>query len=184
MVAQAQWWQLDFLWTHLTLALLYAACVLALAAAVIEELLFRGLLLGLLLRWRTAPRYWPVVAICVQAGLFAAVQAGLFAAVHALADSPTPLLDALPVWLSAVILGATMQATGRLWLAIGVHAGWNVVQYIAFGVQKNNLNYLAGLFATAPIAQVAVAANWLLIGVALLWFLRWHTWGKAWCLGR
>ena len=161
MVLEALWQKQDFLFHNLSPLLFWTACVISLAAATIEELIFRGLLLGLLLRWQPDFKSWPVLAVITQAALFAWL--------HVVENSSTPLLDSLSIWTGAMILGATVVYSGRLWLAIGLHTGWNVVQYIAYGVQKPNLDYLPGLFSTALASQVWVTVNWVLIGLALLW---------------
>lgn len=165
-VLEALWQKRDFLLPNLSLRLLWAAGVLSLTAAAIEELLFRGLLLGLLLRWRQGGKLWTGFAVLAQATLFAWI--------HAISDSTTPVFDGLAVWTGALILGVTVVFSKRLWLAIGIHAGWNAVQYIAFGVQKPNLDYLPGLFLTTPISPGWITVTWGLIGVVLFWLMRWR----------
>ena len=109
--------------------------------ALVEELLFRGFLLGMLLR---ALRPLPA----------ALVSSAIFAAVHFLRPSRSPVgevtwwsgfeqaatvFHAWPVWplwawglatlmVAGMLLAWTVLRTRALWLGIGVHAGWVLSQ--------------------------------------------------------
>lgn len=92
----------------------------AFATAFIEELLFRAVVLRLVAR-----------VYGIGAGL--GVSALLFGLAHLLAPQAT-LIAALSVALEAgLLLGACLLLTGRLWLAVGLHAGWNFTQGPVFG---------------------------------------------------
>ncbi len=90
------------------------------ATAIQEELLFRAVVLRLVARvYGTA------------AGL--GVSALLFGLAHLIAPQAT-LATALFIVLEAGLpLGACLLLTGRLWLAVGLHAGWNFTQGPVFG---------------------------------------------------
>ncbi len=121
-----------------------ATALLALVSAVIlapvvEELLFRGLLMGWLQRLfdpssvASLPEPFPEPTsepetrqnIPPPRGsryLPDGITAGLFAAMH-LSQWPAPL----PLFLLALALGALMRRTGSLWAPIGLHAAFNAV---------------------------------------------------------
>jgi len=91
-------------------SLIFVSAMLALGV-VGEELLFRGYGFQLLLR---------------QIGPFATILpvSVLFAAAHAANLNATPL-GLLNTFLWGVILGFAVLRSGDLWLAIGLHFGWN-----------------------------------------------------------
>lgn len=90
------------------------------AIAVAEEVLFRGIIFGLIQgRWGT----W--IALVASALLF-----GLL---HLINPGAT-LWGALAVAIEAgLMLGAAFVATGSLWLPIGLHLGWNITIVAVFG---------------------------------------------------
>ena len=80
-----------------------------------EEILFRGMLLRLLDAW-------------LGTGWALAVTAALFGAAH-LANPGATAWGALAIAVEAgLLLGAAYLLTRRLWLAIGLHVGWNFVE--------------------------------------------------------
>ncbi len=92
----------------------------ALATASLEELLFRAVVLRLLAR-------------VYGMGMGLGVSALLFGMAHLLAPQAT-LAAALSIAVEAgLLLGACLLLTGRLWLAVGLHAGWNFTQGPVFG---------------------------------------------------
>lgn len=115
--------------------LTYAAGV-AVMAGVVEELAVRGVVFRLLERaWGS---WWALAA-----------SAALFGALH-LMNPGAGLLTALAIALEAgVMLGAAYMVTGRLWLPIGLHAGWNFTQAGVFGVSMSG-NALGGLLDSRP----------------------------------
>lgn len=90
------------------------------AIAVSEEVFFRGVVFRLLRgRWGTH------VALGVSAILFGLVH---------LVNPDASLWGAFAIMIEAgIMLGAAYLATGSLWLAIGVHFGWNFATTGLFG---------------------------------------------------
>ena len=85
------------------------------ATATAEEILFRGVVFRLLEQWLGS---WGALAI--SAALF-----GCLHAANANASSASTLAIALE---AGVLLAAAYMASGRLWLPIALHAGWNFAQ--------------------------------------------------------
>lgn len=90
------------------------------AIAVAEEVLFRGVIFGLVQRrWET----W----------LALAVSAVLFGLVH-LVNPGATVWGAIAIAVEAgLMLAAAYVATGSLWLSIGLHLGWNIATVAIFG---------------------------------------------------
>lgn len=108
----------------------------AVMGGVVEELAVRGVIFRLLqIVWGS----WGALAF---SGL-------LFGALH-LMNPGAGVLTALAIALEAgVMLGAAYMLTGRLWLPIGLHAGWNFTQGGVFGVSVSG-NAFGGMMMTAP----------------------------------
>lgn len=87
-----------------------------LLAPVSEELVFRGVLLGALRRTRS-DRFAVVVS------------AAVFAGVHLL--DPNAVLAVPFLFVTGIVLGKSVVATGRLGRAIAIHAGFNGVTVLA-----------------------------------------------------
>lgn len=87
------------------------------AAALTEELLFRGYAFRLL-----AGRHGGAVAIAVTSPVFAALH---------LANPNTAVLPILNICLAGVLLGLAYWRTLSLWYATGVHFGWNATMAFA-----------------------------------------------------
>jgi membrane protease YdiL (CAAX protease family) len=93
----------------------------AVLSAVIEELLFRGLLFRLSSKILGT---WGALL----------VTSTLFGAAHA-ANPGATVSSSLAIALEAgILLGAAYAATGRLWLPIGLHLGWNFTEGSLFGM--------------------------------------------------
>lgn len=91
----------------------------ALAAPILEEIVYRGLLQGAMVSAMRSP--W--------AGIIAT--SAVFALAHAAAAPPF----ALPtLFVLGLALGAAMERTGRLGVCIVMHAGFNVVNLVAAGL--------------------------------------------------
>lgn len=89
--------------------------------AVLEELLFRGLIFRL-----TERSLGSVAALLISAAIFGA--AHIF-------NPGANLFSALAICIEAgILLGVTFMLTRRLWFCIGVHAAWNFVQGGVFSV--------------------------------------------------
>jgi membrane protease YdiL (CAAX protease family) len=104
----------------------------ALLQASLEETLFRGLLF----------RFISVVAGSWIALLATSV---LFGAAHAFNPGAT-FVSSVAVGLEAgVLLGAAYILTGKLWLPIGIHAGWNFAEGSLFGMATSGGRAMPGL---------------------------------------
>lgn len=96
------------------------AFVITLTGAVVEELLFRGWL------YRTVRDLWGTwIAVGVSALLF-----GLL---HGFNPGATPVSMIVIALEAGVLLAVAYAATNRLWLPIGLHAGWNFAEGTIFG---------------------------------------------------
>lgn len=92
-----------------------------LVAGFVEEVLFRGIIF----RWvEELAGSWAALA----------VSAGLFGLAHIMNDNAT-LFSSVAIAIEAgLLLGAAYMLTRSLWLAIGLHAGWNLTQGLVFDV--------------------------------------------------
>jgi membrane protease YdiL (CAAX protease family) len=127
-------------------------------AGVVEELAVRGVVFRILEGWLGS---WVALAL----------SAALFGGLH-LANPGATVFAALAIGLEAgVMLAAAFMVTRRLYLAIGLHMGWNFVQAGVFGVAVSGTE-VGGLLVTAPVGP-----DWLSGGafgaeasvVAVLW---------------
>lgn len=115
--------------THRHLA---SALWFAVLAAILEEIIFRGLLFRLCSKLLGT---W---------GALLATSA-LFGAAHA-ANHGATLSSSLAIALEAgVLLGAAYAATGRLWVPIGLHVGWNFAEGSLFGMALSGNTMATGL---------------------------------------
>ena len=100
-------------------------------SGVMEEVLFRLIILRLL--WR-AFGVWPALGL----------SALIFGLVH-LGNPNSSLFAALCIAVEAGIMLATFYIlTGRAWVSIGVHAGWNFTQGWIFGAAVSGTSGFAG----------------------------------------
>jgi len=93
---------------------------------VVEELLFRGYALSTL---ASAIGFWPA-AVVLGAG---------FGALH-LFNPNENLVGALNVVTYSLFASLTLQRTGSLWFAIGVHAGWDYALTFLYGVPVSGMH--------------------------------------------
>lgn len=93
----------------LKIGLIVSACI---AAPVVEELVFRGYIYGVLKKFSN-----PFFAMLVAGALFAVVHMNL------------PAL--LPLWIFAIMLTLSYELSGSLWVPIGIHAGFNTFTVVA-----------------------------------------------------
>lgn len=110
---------------------------LAIESGVFEEVLVRGVILRL--AWR-AFGPWPAFI----------VSAVLFGAGHAANPGATVFTVACVAVEAGLMLGAFYALTGRLWVSIGVHAGWNFTQGYLFGATVSG-----GSFGSSIASSVA-----------------------------
>jgi membrane protease YdiL (CAAX protease family) len=105
---------------------------LAVLAGILEELLFRALLFRLSSKILGT---WGALL----------VTSALFGAAHA-ANHGATVSSSLAIALEAgILLGAAYAATGRLWLPIGLHVGWNFTEGSLFGLTLSGNTMTTGL---------------------------------------
>jgi membrane protease YdiL (CAAX protease family) len=144
-----------------------APTLMAIGAALSEELLIRGFVLGLIERWAGS-----LVALVLSAMLFGALHFDNAGA------GPWPVV-ALMLG-PGFALGAAYLATGRLWLPIGLHFGWNFGQSGLFGLLDSGTSFPSVIDASVggavwltggafgPEASAPGLIVWLLLGAFLL----------------
>ena len=112
--------------------------VISLGAGVLEELLFRGIIMRLL---------WEAFGLRVALGVSAVV--------FGLAHLANPGHDWVgPVYIvfeAGILLGGLYALTGRLWASIGAHAGWNFSQGYIFGAEVSGTDPGAHWLQAAPV---------------------------------
>lgn len=108
---------------------------------VLEEVLFRGILFRILQEW-------------VGTWIAVLISAIIFALAHAPNQGATAIAMA-SVTGAGLLLCATYMLTGRLWLGIGFHVGWNFTQGGLFSVP------VSGFPAKGMIQGVLTGPNWL-----------------------
>jgi uncharacterized protein len=101
------------------------AVLTVLSAAAAEELVFRGYLFQTLTQAITL----------LPASL---VVSGLFAAAH-LWNPGFTLLGAVNIGIAGLVFSMAYAKTGRLWLPLGIHAGWNFAQLTLAGYPVSGL---------------------------------------------
>jgi len=144
-----------------------APTLMAIGAALMEELLLRGFVLGLIERWGGS-----LVALVLTALLFGGAH---------FENSGAGLWPVVALMLGpGFALGAAYLATGRLWLPIGLHFGWNFGQSGLFGLLDSGTSFpsvidasISGPYwltggAFGPEASLPGLAVWVLLGIFLL----------------
>lgn len=104
-----------------TVTVVVGALLLSILGATLEEVLFRGLLFRLS---ETLIGTWGALAFT----------AFFFGAAHAFNKGATIGSTAAIALEAGVLLGAAYAATGRLWLPIGLHIGWNFAEGGLYGM--------------------------------------------------
>jgi hypothetical protein len=110
------------------------ALALALAAAIGEEIIFRGVLFRL-------------VEESAGTTVAVAISAVLFGLVHSLAPGATPVSTLAIALEAGVLLALAFAAARNLWAPIGLHLGWNFTEGGVFG-QAVSGGHTHGLFAS------------------------------------
>lgn len=100
--------------------LLLALVVLG-GAAVAEELVYRVLMLGGLLR------------LTGSAAVALVVSAAVFGLVHLTDSTDATAVSVLSNALGGVMYGVAFLRTGRIWMPVGLHFAWNLVQGTVLG---------------------------------------------------
>lgn len=117
LIAALGWYTVDG--TH-PLPVLWPALGTALLAGVVEEVALRGVVFRLV-----EQRFGTWTALAASAVLFGALH---------LVNPDATLVGAVAIALQAgVLLGLAYSATGRLWVPIGLHVGWNALEMGLFG---------------------------------------------------
>lgn len=144
------------------------AALLFLADAVVEELLFRGVIFRLVEEWSGT---WIALA----------VSAAIFGFAHA-ANPHATLVSSLAIALEAgVLLGAAFVLTRNLWFPIGLHFAWNFTEGPIFGTQVSGHSFFTSALGAhiagpvivtggsfGPEAGVAAIVTSVMVAVALL----------------
>ena len=97
------------------------ALLMAIASGTIEEIVFRGVVFRLIEEWGGT---WTALA----------VSSLLFGLGHLVNPHATALGAIAIVFEGGILLAGAYVLTRRLWLPIGVHAGWNFAEAGIFGV--------------------------------------------------
>ena len=106
----------------------WTGSALSVQSGVIEEVMARGIILRL--TWRA---FGPWVAFAFSAALFGAAHFG---------NPNASTWAAVCIAVEAGILLAAFYAlTGRLWVSIGLHAGWNFTQGYIFGAAVSGTDF-------------------------------------------
>ncbi len=113
------------------------ASVTVLAAAAAEELVFRGYLFQTLTQAITL----------LPASL---VVSGLFVAAHVWNPGFT-LLAAVNIGIAGLVFCVAYAKTGRLWLPLGIHSGWNFAQLTLAGYPVSGLVDPERMLCTATV---------------------------------
>lgn len=118
-------------------------------AAVGEELLFRGVLQRLLIKWFRSP-WWGII-----------ISAALFSAIH------LQFMGFFPRLLLGILLGAIFWYSGSLWVAIAAHFVYDAVLIYAAWRSPEMLND----DTTVPATQLALAGT--ISFAAVVFLLEW-----------
>ncbi len=108
---------------------LAVAALLLIGGAVLEELLFRGVIFRLVEEWTGT---WIALA----------VSAILFGLAHAANPGATPVSSIAIALEAGILLGAAYVLTRNLWLPIGLHFAWNFFEGPVFGTQISGHSFL------------------------------------------
>jgi membrane protease YdiL (CAAX protease family) len=121
---------------------LIQALVISFSAGVSEELLFRGVLFKVTEEWLGS--WWAL-----------ALSAAFFGAAHLLNPHATPTAAIAIMIEAGIMLAAAYLLTRRLWLPIGIHAGWNFTQGGIFGIA------VSGTTSPALLQSQLTGPSWL-----------------------
>lgn len=159
------------------------ALATAIAAAVGEEIVFRGVLFRLL-----EDSLGTTVALILSAAAFGLLHAGN--------PGATWVSTAAIALESGVLMGLAYSASRTLWLPIGLHFGWNFTEGGIFGAAVSGRHYSGAIVAPlsgpplitggefGPEASVVAVAVSLGASAALAWWcLRaraWRPWSLSW----
>jgi uncharacterized protein len=130
---------------HVTADLAIAALLFA-ADAVVEEVLFRGVLFRLVEEWTGT---WIALA----------VSAAIFGLAHA-ANPGATWVSSLAIALEAgILLGAAFVLTRNLWFPIGLHFAWNFCEGPLYGTQVSGHVVLSSALAARVVGPTIVTGG-------------------------
>jgi membrane protease YdiL (CAAX protease family) len=155
----------------LSLYHLSAVGAVALMAAVGEELVFRGAILGLLTKYL---RIFPLVVLL-------ALQAVLFAASHPAQN----YLFYFSTFVFGLFAGWATIKTKSLWFSTAFHFGWDFATVFATGYHSRNLGHIKGMVLYE--SHYAWASNIMLLLatlVALWWFEKFFRYAERHALAK
>ncbi|MBD2872762.1 CPBP family intramembrane glutamic endopeptidase [Paenibacillus arenilitoris] len=141
----AEWHWIGFNRTVI-LSLLDGAVLYA-AVAVYEEFFARGYVQGLI-RYH----YGSITAVVVSSILFALMHGfnpGSF-------ESPLPMVN---LWLAGVLLAVSREASGGLWLPIGLHLTWNYFQGYVYGFRVSGTDNVPSVIESTASGPVALSGG-------------------------
>lgn len=118
-----------------------------LAAALTEELVFRGYLYQRLIELAGAT---DLAAVSISV-----VFSVLFAAAHVMNPSVTPLAY-LNLFLGGILFCVAFLRTGSVWTAYAAHIGWNLVLAMGVGAPVSGIS-----FGAAPLVSIPNGPVWL-----------------------
>lgn len=144
---------------------------IGLLSGVLEEIVFRGFLFRLFSRITGT---WG--ALLLTASLFGAAHAG---------NRGATVWSSMAIAVEAgILLGAAYAATRRLWMPIGLHAGWNFCEGSIFGLPVSGNTMRPGLIlgtlgghplltggTFGPEASIVAVAICLAAAVVFLWWM-------------
>lgn len=151
----------------------------AVIAAVTEEVLMRGVL-------------FRIVEESLGSWIALAFSAALFGALHAFNPGATVTSSVAIALEAGVLLAAVFMLTRRLWMVIGLHAGWNFTEGGIFGASVSGGDahgMLASRFhgpdvltggAFGPEASIVAVLICLAAGAFFLWRARAHFVAPLW----
>jgi membrane protease YdiL (CAAX protease family) len=84
---------------------------------------------------------YPLFALARGLGFWpaAAILAVLFGSVHLAANAGENWLGSVSLVIVGVLMAFTLQRTGSLWFAIGIHAAWDWAQSFLYGVPDSGI---------------------------------------------
>lgn len=127
-------------WTGGDALALVTSLATFLPAALLEELLFRAILFKI--AEEAVGTLWAVV-----------VQAAMFGALH-LGNPSATWISSLAIAVEAgLLLAAVYLYTRRIWLAWGLHFGWNWAQGALFGVPVSGTSGTGSWLRSAPVGS-------------------------------
>lgn len=107
-----------------------------LSVAMLEELLFRGVLLRI------------TEEVCGTAAAII-VSAGLFGLAHAANPDATPFTIFALTAEAGILLSLAYVLTRNIWLAVGIHMAWNFMEGFVFGMEVSGSREPSSLYTTS-----------------------------------